>query len=43
VPVAVAPKPAPKAQVVAASRRPPPPVVPALRSAKGQIAKKKER
>jgi cytoskeletal protein CcmA (bactofilin family) len=43
-PVAVAAKPAPKPQAVAAPRRPPPPVVPALRSAKGQIAtKKKER
>jgi hypothetical protein len=27
----------------AAPRRPPPPVVPALKKAKGQIAKKKER
>jgi cytoskeletal protein CcmA (bactofilin family) len=52
---AAAPAPAPKtagkpvAQTPAATpssaalRRPPPPVVPALRSAKGQIAKKKER
>ena len=43
------PLPAPAARPAAASppanagRRPPPPVVPALRSAKGQIAKKKER
>jgi cytoskeletal protein CcmA (bactofilin family) len=43
------PQPAPAARAAApapasaAPRRPPPPVVPALRSAKGQIAKKKER
>jgi cytoskeletal protein CcmA (bactofilin family) len=37
----VAPLPAPHA--ASGARRPPPPVVPALRSAKGQIAKKKER
>jgi cytoskeletal protein CcmA (bactofilin family) len=51
VPAKVArPMPAPAARPAAASppanagaRRPPPPVVPALRSAKGQIAKKKER
>jgi cytoskeletal protein CcmA (bactofilin family) len=36
-------KPRPVEVAVAVSRRPPPPVVPALRSAKGQIAKKKER
>ena len=30
-------------RVAAAARRPPPPVVPALKKAKGQIAKKKER
>jgi hypothetical protein len=31
------------APLPASARRPPPPVVPALRGAKGQIAKKKER
>jgi len=48
--VVVRPQPEPPARAAAASpqanpgpRRPPPPVVPALRSAKGQIAKKKER
>jgi cytoskeletal protein CcmA (bactofilin family) len=33
----------PQAQPAPVARRPPPPVVPALRSAKGQIVKKKER
>jgi cytoskeletal protein CcmA (bactofilin family) len=47
--VVARPQPAPPARAAAAEpanagpRRPPPPVVPALRSAKGQIAKKKER
>ncbi len=41
-PAKVAPKPVPVASA-SATRRPPPPVVPALRSSKGQIAKKKER
>ena len=48
--VVARPQPAPAARAAAAAepanagpRRPPPPVVPALRSAKGQIAKKKER
>jgi cytoskeletal protein CcmA (bactofilin family) len=40
-PARVAPLPAPTP--AASARRPPPPVVPALRSSKGQIAKKKER
>jgi len=42
---APAPKPAAKAEAPkeAGPRRPPPPVVPALKKAKGQIAKKKER
>jgi cytoskeletal protein CcmA (bactofilin family) len=39
-PIRVAPPPAP---AVSGPRRPPPPVVPALRSGKGQIAKKRER
>jgi cytoskeletal protein CcmA (bactofilin family) len=44
-PAATAPKSVakPQAQPAPAPRRPPPPVVPALRSAKGQIVKKKER
>jgi cytoskeletal protein CcmA (bactofilin family) len=45
-PAKVAPKPAPPVVASASGagpRRPPPPVVPALRSSKGQIAKKKER
>jgi cytoskeletal protein CcmA (bactofilin family) len=41
--VARAEPPAARAASNAGPRRPPPPVVPALRSAKGQIAKKKER
>jgi cytoskeletal protein CcmA (bactofilin family) len=44
VPVRVAAVPPPvQAQVAPAPRRPPPPVIPALKKAKGQIAKKKER
>jgi cytoskeletal protein CcmA (bactofilin family) len=43
-PAAAASKPAEKANAAhAGPRRPPPPVVPALKKAKGQIAKKKER
>jgi cytoskeletal protein CcmA (bactofilin family) len=41
VPARAAPMPSPPQNVSA--RRPPPPIVPALRSSKGQIAKKKER
>jgi cytoskeletal protein CcmA (bactofilin family) len=41
VPARAAPMPSPPQNV--AARRPPPPIVPALRSSKGQIAKKKER
>jgi hypothetical protein len=40
---AAPPKPVENAAAPAGPRRPPPPVVPALKKAKGQIAKKKER